>query len=65
MLKERRQLFMTLFVTADLAVLGLAWAMSYLVRFVVPLIPVTKGTPPVVNYLTLLPVTSSSDASGT
>src|SRR5262249_5908271 len=55
-LKERRQLFMSLFVTADLAVLGLAWALSYLVRFVVPLIPVTKGTPPVVNYLTLLPV---------
>jgi Undecaprenyl-phosphate glucose phosphotransferase len=56
MLKERRQLFMSLFVTADLSVLGLAWAVSYLVRFVVPVIPVTKGTPPVVNYLTLLPV---------
>jgi Undecaprenyl-phosphate glucose phosphotransferase len=56
MLKERRQLFMSLFVTADLAVLGLAWALAYLLRFVVPVVPVTKGTPPVVNYLTLLPV---------
>jgi len=57
MLKERRQLFMSLFVTADLAVLALAWTLAYLVRFVVPVIPVTKGTPPVFNYLTLLPVT--------
>ncbi len=56
MLKERSQLFMGLFVTADLAVLALAWALAYVLRFVVPVIPVTKGTPPVVNYLTLLPV---------
>lgn len=47
---------MGLFVTADLAVLALAWALAYVLRFVVPVIPVTKGTPPVVNYLTLLPV---------
>jgi len=56
MLKERSQLFMGLFVAADLAVLALAWALAYVLRFVVPVIPVTKGTPPVVNYLTLLPV---------
>jgi len=56
LLKERSQLFMGLFVTADLAVLALAWALAYVLRFVLPVIPVTKGTPPVVNYLTLLPV---------
>ena len=56
MLKERSQLFMSMFVGADLAVIALAWALSYVLRFVVPVIPVTKGTPPVVNYLTLLPV---------
>lgn len=56
MLKERSQLFMSMFVAADLAVLALAWALAYVFRFVVPVIPVTKGTPPVVNYLTLLPV---------
>ena len=56
MLKERRQLFVGIFVTADLSVLGLAWALAYALRFVVPVIPVTKGTPPVLNYLTLLPV---------
>ena len=56
MLKERSQLFMSLFVAADLGVLALAWALAYVLRFVLPVIPVTKGTPPVVNYLTLLPV---------
>jgi len=56
MLKERSQLFMGIFVAADLGVLALAWALAYVVRFVVPVIPVTKGTPPVANYLTLLPV---------
>ena len=56
MLKERSQLFMSVFVAADLAVIALAWALSYVLRFVLPVIPVIKGTPPVVNYLTLLPV---------
>jgi Undecaprenyl-phosphate glucose phosphotransferase len=55
-LKERHQLFVGLFVAADLAVIGLAWALAYLLRFVVPVIPVTKGTPPAENYLLLLPV---------
>ncbi|MEW6271084.1 MAG: undecaprenyl-phosphate glucose phosphotransferase [Thermodesulfobacteriota bacterium] len=56
MLKERRQLFVGLFVMADLTVLAAAWALAYALRFVVPVIPVTKGTPPFSNYLTLLPV---------
>jgi Undecaprenyl-phosphate glucose phosphotransferase len=56
MLKERSQLFMGMFVAADLGVLALTWALAYVLRFVLPVIPVTKGTPPVVNYLTLLPV---------
>lgn len=56
MLKERHQVFFGLFVVADLAMLALAWALAYVLRFMVPVIPVTKGTPPVVNYLTLLPV---------
>ncbi|MFM7735335.1 MAG: undecaprenyl-phosphate glucose phosphotransferase [Alphaproteobacteria bacterium] len=56
MLKERHQMFAGLFVAADLAVLGLAWVASYALRFVFPLVPVTKGTPPAGNYLALLPV---------
>jgi hypothetical protein len=56
MLKERHQLFIGLFVAADLAVLAAAWALAYAVRFVVPVIPVTKGTPPPSDYLLLLPV---------
>jgi len=56
MLKERHQMFVGLFVAADLAVLGLAWIASYALRFSVPLVPVTKGTPPAGNYLALLPV---------
>lgn len=49
-------MFVGLFVAADLAVLGLAWVASYALRFVFPLVPVTKGTPPATNYLALLPV---------
>ncbi len=56
MLKERRQLFVGLFVIADLTAIALAWALAYVLRFVVPIIPVTKGTPPFSVYLTLLPV---------
>jgi Undecaprenyl-phosphate glucose phosphotransferase len=55
MLKERHQLFVGLFVTADLVMLALAWGLAYLLRFVVPVVPVTKGTPPLENYLLLLP----------
>ena len=56
MLKERRQVFVGLFVVADLLVLAAAWALAYVLRFVLPVIPVTKGTPPFSTYLTLLPV---------
>ena len=54
MLKERRQLFSGLFVAADLLVLGVAFVVAYALRFYVPLVPVTKGVPPVENYVALL-----------
>ncbi|MBM4266891.1 MAG: undecaprenyl-phosphate glucose phosphotransferase [Deltaproteobacteria bacterium] len=56
MLKERRQLFVGLFVAADLTMIGLAWVLAYVLRFELPLVPVTKGTPPFENYLALLPL---------
>ncbi len=56
MLKERHQLFVGLFVVADLLVLAIAGGLAYGLRFVVPVIPVTKGVPPPENYLPLLPV---------
>jgi len=56
MLKERRQLFTGLFVVADMTVLGAALAVAYLLRFKLPIVPVTKGTPPVTIYLPLLPL---------
>jgi len=49
-------MFIGLFAAADLLVLGLAWIGAYALRFVFPLVPVTKGTPPAANYLGLLPV---------
>jgi len=55
-LKERHQLFIGLFVAADLLMLAGAWGLAYAVRFVIPVIPVTKGTPPPVDYLPLVPV---------
>jgi Undecaprenyl-phosphate glucose phosphotransferase len=55
-LKERHQVFVGLFVAADLLVLAATWALAYALRFVAPLIPVTKGTPPPSDYLLLLPV---------
>lgn len=56
MLKERSQVFVGLFFVADMAVLALAWIAAYGLRFVLPIVPVTKGTPPLQNYMALLPV---------
>lgn len=56
MLKERRQLFSGIFVGADLCVIGASFGVAYMLRFYVPLVPVTKGVPPAENYLSLLPV---------
>jgi Undecaprenyl-phosphate glucose phosphotransferase len=55
-LKERRQLFMSLFVAADLTVVVVAWGLAYVLRFLVPIVPVTKGVPSAVNYANLLPL---------
>jgi Undecaprenyl-phosphate glucose phosphotransferase len=56
MLKERHQIFVGLFVLADCLALGLAWLASYMIRFELQIVPVTKGVPPLANYLILLPV---------
>jgi len=55
-LKERQQVFSGIFVAADLLVIGVAFVVAYMLRFYVPLVPVTKGVPPAENYLALLPV---------
>lgn len=56
MLKERRQLFVSLFVAADLTMVAVGWGLAYLLRFVVPIVPVTKGIPPASGYAWMLPV---------
>lgn len=56
MLKERHQMYVGLFVLADCVALGVAWLASYQLRFAVEIVPVTKGVPPLANYIILLPV---------
>ena len=56
MLKERRQLFMSLFVAADLTVVAVAWGLAFVLRFFFPIVPVTKGVPSAMSYANLLPL---------
>lgn len=53
MLKQRRQFFELLFMVCDLAVVTLAWWISYWLRFYTELIEVDKGIPPFTSYLSL------------
>ena len=56
MLKERHQIFVGLFFLADCVALTASWLGAYMIRFEAGIVPVTKGIPPLANYLTLLPV---------
>jgi Undecaprenyl-phosphate glucose phosphotransferase len=56
MLKENRQLVELLFLVADLVVVTVAWIIGYFVRFELSFFPVEKGTPPLTDYLTILPL---------
>ena len=56
MLKERHQIFVGLFFLIDSVALAGAWLGAYMLRFEAGIVPVTKGIPPLANYLVLLPV---------
>lgn len=47
---------MSLFVAADLTVVAVAWGLAYVLRFLVPIVPVTKGVPSAMTYANLLPL---------
>lgn len=53
-MKQKRQLFEFLFVTADLFVVSCAWVLSYWLRFQTDLVPADKGIPPAQHYLSML-----------
>lgn len=54
MLKKNAQLFEGLFTATDLAVVSLAWIISYWLRFATGWIPVEKGIPELADYLKVL-----------
>ena len=54
MLKQHRQLFQGVFFASDMLVVSAAWLIAYFARFEWGPIPVTKGTPPMVNYLPMI-----------
>lgn len=54
MLKQKRQLFELLFVTADLFVVSLAWCLAYWFRFESGLVSTYLGVPSFTNYLSQL-----------
>jgi Undecaprenyl-phosphate glucose phosphotransferase len=51
MLKRHSQLFLQLFIINDLLINSLAFLLAYYLRFTIPLVPVTKGIPPIQPYL--------------
>jgi exopolysaccharide biosynthesis polyprenyl glycosylphosphotransferase len=58
MIQRRRQIQMTLQLLGDVLATVVAILVAYWLRFVVPVHPVTKGTPPLAMYLRLIPVTA-------
>ncbi len=55
MLKKHSKFFETLVLLLDWITLSCSWILAYLLRFYyLPVIPVSKGIPPFITYLTLL-----------
>ncbi|MCB2189030.1 MAG: undecaprenyl-phosphate glucose phosphotransferase [Deltaproteobacteria bacterium] len=54
MFQKRLQFFRSVLYAGDLALVAVCWLLSYYVRFFLPIIPVTKGTPPIQQYVILL-----------
>ena len=54
MLKKHSKFFETLVLLLDWITLSGSWIVAYFLRFYFPIIPVSKGIPPFLTYLTLL-----------
>jgi len=54
MLKKHSKFFETLVLLLDWITLSGSWMLAYCLRFYFPVIPVSKGIPPFLTYLTLL-----------
>ncbi len=55
MVRRYGQLNVVLLFAGDVVALALSWIVSYFLRFRLEIIPVTRGFPPVSDYLVLLP----------
>lgn len=51
MFKKYSQFFASLFIILDLIVVMSIWLLSYFQRFYLPIVPVTKGIPPFIEYI--------------
>jgi Undecaprenyl-phosphate glucose phosphotransferase len=60
MLKFQTRVMVVTYVLSDVAATAVAWVIAYLLRFhadpIAALIPITKGIPPIADYLVLLPL---------
>lgn len=54
MLKQKRQLFEYLFMATDLVVVSVAWLVAFWLRFETGLVPVDKGVPEFIHYVSML-----------
>jgi Undecaprenyl-phosphate glucose phosphotransferase len=58
MVKQYNRLLVAFYVLTDVVLSGWAFLLAYLIRFESGLVPVTKGFPPIEQYLTILPLVS-------
>ncbi|MFQ5685587.1 MAG: undecaprenyl-phosphate glucose phosphotransferase [Candidatus Scalindua sp.] len=56
MLKKHSKFFQTLVLLIDWVTLSCSWILAYYLRFYFPIVPVYKGIPPFLTYLTLLAI---------
>jgi len=55
MIKRHNRLLIALFVAADFCAGAIAFLLAYALRFELGLLPITKGVPPLVQYIHLMP----------
>ncbi len=58
MIARRRQTQVALYLVGDVAATAASVLVAYWLRFVIEIVPVTKGVPPLAPYLRLIPVTA-------
>ncbi len=54
--KQEKFFFLTILIFSDIIIINSCFLLAYYVRFVLKIVPVTKGIPPLIAYIKILPL---------